>query len=120
MAHHRSTTRASVPLLTFDVDATPCGDEAVFGFARVVLTARALSLIRGALDGEALEADAVLVRGLYDLARGGAAPPERVDTLDRGADLLVGGELDAVVGVSVEPDREVQAQPAAPCSRSCP
>src|SRR3954469_580894 len=43
------------------------GDEAVLGFARVVLSARPFGLVGGALDGEPLQSDPVVVFGLQRL-----------------------------------------------------
>ncbi|MDA0161322.1 hypothetical protein OM076_13675 [Solirubrobacter ginsenosidimutans] len=52
------------------------GDEAVFGFAGVVLPARAFGVVDGTLDGEPLQSDPLVVFALQRLdgVRGGLDP----------------------------------------------
>ncbi len=78
----------------FEVVFEGAGDEAVFGFADVVLPARALGLIPGALDREALEPHALVVRGLERLerVRGGVDPGGRDGLQERGSDGAVDAE----------------------------
>jgi hypothetical protein len=60
------------------------GDEPVLGFAGVVLAARAFGLVGGAFDGEALQLDALVVRGLKGSeCAGGGVDASRGDRVQK-------------------------------------
>lgn len=60
------------------------GDEAILGFAGVVLAARPLGLVGSALDREALQSDALVVRGLQGLEGVGCGvEPGRGDGVEK-------------------------------------
>jgi hypothetical protein len=69
------------------------GDEPMLGFAGVVLAARAFGLVGGAFDGEALQRDALVVRGLQGSeSAGGGVDASRSDGIQ---ERLRDGAVDA-------------------------